>query len=354
MARPTNIRGMLLEEALLHLLESTGYRTVLSRGTDPTLFDGPAGLKVRGRGSDHQIDAISDFQAPPPFSHPQRLLVEAKCFDPGTRVGIRIVREAVGILKDVSEFWMVAGGEIPKQRYHYQYAVFSATGYTDEAQRFAFAQDIYLIPLAASRFLEPAIQALRNVRPAATDDLGNANIDVDMTELRRSIRSLIRGQVPAGAGLEEIGVVLRGIGEFVQACHAIRYALMATLGGSFPVFLVPSPELRSQAVSEEYFVRIYRGPNDETWYLRDALTNNNLFSFDLPQELFLEYANQGILSERAALDLKEELMSNLLAYWMQDGILRLVRFRLDQEWTAGIRNQIERRRREDSRGSERR
>src|SRR5712664_1249051 len=179
MARLTNIRGMLLEEALLHLLESTGYRTVLSRGADPTLFDGPAGLKVRGRGSDHQIDAISDFQAPPPFSHPQRLLVEAKCFDPGVRVGLPIVREAVGILKDVTEFWMVAGGDIPKQRYHCQYAVFSATGYTSEAQRFAFAQDIYLIPLAASRFLEPAIQALRNVRSAAEDDLGNGNIDVD-------------------------------------------------------------------------------------------------------------------------------------------------------------------------------
>lgn len=179
MARITNIRGMLLEEALLQLLESTGYLTILSRGVDPTLYDGPAGLKVRGRGSDHQIDAISDFQAPPPFSHPQRLLVEAKCFDPGVRVGLRIVREAVGILKDVSEFWMVAGGAIPKQRYHYQYAVFSATGYTQEAQRFAFAQDIYLIPLAASRFLEPVLQALRSVRPAAVDDAGNSNIEVD-------------------------------------------------------------------------------------------------------------------------------------------------------------------------------
>src|SRR5262245_44809312 len=110
MARLTNIRGMLLEEALLRLLEGTGYRTVLAPAHDPTLRDGPAGLKVRGRGSDHQIDAISDFQAPPPFSHPQRLLVEAKCFDPGVRVGLPVVREAVGVLKDVSEFWIAAGG----------------------------------------------------------------------------------------------------------------------------------------------------------------------------------------------------------------------------------------------------
>jgi hypothetical protein len=118
---------------------------------------------------------------------------------------------------------------------------------------------------------------------------------------------------------------------------------MATLAGRFPLFLVPSPEMRGQGLNDEYFVRIYRGPNDETWYLREAQTNRSLFSFDLPQELFLEYANQGILSERAALDLKDDLMSNLQAYWMHDGVLRLVRFRLDQEWTVGIRNQIERR-----------
>ncbi len=344
MARLTNIRGMLLEEALLQLLESTGYRTVLEPGVDPTLDAGPAGMKVRGRGSDHQIDAVSDFQAPPPFSHPQRLLVEAKCFDPDSRVGLPIVREAVGVLKDVSEFWMVAGGEIPKQRYHYQYAVFSATGYTVEAQRFAFAQDVYLIPLAASRFLEPIIQALRNVRAAAENQAENRNIEVDMTELRRSVRSAIRNQQPDLPGLEGVGAVLVGVDEFLQRCRQIRYSLMATLGGRFPIFLVPSPEMRNQVLQERYFVRIYRGPNDETWYLRESATDANLFSFDLPQELFLEYAKQGILSDRAALDLKADLMANLLAYWMRDGELRLIRFVLDQEWTADIRQQIEERR----------
>jgi hypothetical protein len=109
MARPTQIHGMLLEESLLHLLECSGYRSVLNARNDPTLLGGPAGLKVRGRGSDHQIDAIADFRIPPPFTNPQRLLVEAKCLDPGERVGLQILRGTLGVLKDVSEFWMVAG-----------------------------------------------------------------------------------------------------------------------------------------------------------------------------------------------------------------------------------------------------
>jgi hypothetical protein len=100
---------MLLEEVLLHLLRGTGYRTVESAGTDPTLQDSNFGLQVRGRGSEHQIDAVADFKIPHPFSHPHRLLVEAKCYEKG-RVGIEVPRNAVGVLKDVTEFWVTAHG----------------------------------------------------------------------------------------------------------------------------------------------------------------------------------------------------------------------------------------------------
>jgi hypothetical protein len=344
MARLTQIRGMLLEESLLHLLERAGYKTVVSVENDPTLDTGPAGLKVRGRGSAHQIDAIADFQIPPPFSHPQRLLVEAKCLDLHKHVGLPVLRGAVGVLKDVAEFWMVAGGEIPKQRYHYQYAMFSANAYTSDAQRYAFAHDIFLIPLAASTFFQPVIAAVRNIRSTRLDDRENANIRIDMTALRSIVRERIGTPIIANEPLGAEEGLLSGLREFIQRSKEIRYALLATLAGRFPIFLVPSPEVRTQAVREEYFVRIYRGQNDETWYLRDSVNNQNLFSFDLPRELLLEYANQGMLTERSALRLKEDTMSNIQAFWVEDQQVRLVRFRLDAEWAMGLRNQLMRRR----------
>ncbi len=52
----SQIRGMLLEEAVLQLLRPAGYRTVERPGRDPTLKLGFAGVKVRGRGCYHQID----------------------------------------------------------------------------------------------------------------------------------------------------------------------------------------------------------------------------------------------------------------------------------------------------------
>src|SRR5439155_21782396 len=124
MATPNQVRGALLEEVALWLLEFDGYRTGAMAGTDPTLRAGHAGLEVRGRGTSHQIDAIADFTIGPPFTNPPRLLVEAKAYNQGRQIGIREVRNAVGVLKDVSEFW--TGGS-SRRRYHYQYAIFSLT-----------------------------------------------------------------------------------------------------------------------------------------------------------------------------------------------------------------------------------
>ena len=336
MARIQNVRGMLLEEALLNLLESSGYKTIDTPGVDPTLGDGPAGLKVRGRGSDHQIDAIADFRIHPPFSHPQRLLAEAKCFDSSDKVGLPIVHEAVGVLKDVSEHWVTTGKTFPKARYHYQYAIFSATGYTSDAQRYAFAQDIYLIPLAASQFLTPVVEAIRGVGQTNPNEIA-----VEMKRLRAAVRGAIRfGIGPDGELAAASGDQLTGLDAFVTACREIRFALLAVLSGRFPVFLVPNPEIHDEGVREQYLVRIFRGPNDRTWYLREREGNRNLFSFDLPQELFLRDADEGALTPIAALRMKEAEMDSFQALYVEGETIRVITFQLDMPWLNQLRERI--------------
>lgn len=340
MARLSNIRGMLLEEVLLRLLESTGYETVIGHGDDPTLEDGAAGLMVRGRGTSHQIDAIADFRVYQPFSHPQRLLVEAKCLDASKRVGLDIVRRAVGTLKDVSEFWVMdKRNPIPNKRYHYQYAVFSATSYTPPAQRYSFAQDIYLIPLADSVFFETVIRAIRGIDSAASSGRRNPNIPVNMLNLRREVREALRADIPE-LFFNRYESMIAGLNEFVEACRGISFSLLAVIGGRVPIFLVPAPDLRLESLRTDYAVRIFRGPNDRTWYLRDISSNHDLFSFDLPRELFLRYADQGILSERAALDLKQQELSELQAVFVRDDRPALVRFHLDLGWLEYVRRSI--------------
>ena len=343
MARVANIRGMLLEEAVLHLLRHSGYRAVETAEGDPTLEAGHSGLEVKGRGTNHQIDAIADFGVHQPFSNPQRLLVEAKFYAPGTKVGLPVVREAVGVLKDVSEFWVIGDDQVvPKGRYHYQYAVLSATGYTPQAQRYAFVQDVYLIPFAESAYFRPIIDAIRGVIAPPQFRGSNPDLPIQLGVLRGRVRKAIRGEAAEDEWiLEQVPELLGPVRNVVATCQEIRFGLLAVLGGRFPVFLIPDRRLRDAALEEEYSVRIFRGDGDETWYLRDSRTDIPLFSFDLPRELFLMYAEHHMLRADAALDLKEQQLSEFQAISVQNRTVRLINFRLDREWVGEIRGRLE-------------
>jgi len=232
------LRGVLLEEAVLYLLRHSGYRTVDPGElvTDVTLASHSAGLAVHGRGERHQIDAIADFCISPPFGHPLRLLVEAKCY--ASKVGIATVRNAVGVLKDVSEYWVFPPAShgtrrrVAHKRFHYQYAVFATCGYTAEAQRYAFAHDIYLIPLAESAFFRPIIDALNAVTVTA---FGPA---ADKTGFLRNLRSDVRDRL-RGEPFADVSEDNPGVAAMVYAVNQVGEAYLAVLGGHLPVFLTP-------------------------------------------------------------------------------------------------------------------
>jgi len=57
--------------------------------------------------------------------------------------------------------------------------------------------------------------------------------------------------------------------------------------------------------------------------------NRNLFSFDLPQELFLRYADEGALTPIAALRMKEAEMDSFQALYVEGETVRVVTFLLD-------------------------
>jgi hypothetical protein len=340
MATISQIRGMLLEEAVLQLLRTAGYVVVEKAGSDPTLRNGHSGLEVLGRGGRHQIDSVADFRISAPFSYPQRLFVEAKCFSPQYPVGLPIIRNAVGVLKDVSEWWNPpsgSGGIASTGRYHYQYALFSASGYTLDAERYAFAQDIYLIPYERSRFIAPVIQAIRQLTHEDFEaEVWNA-INVDIGRLRHSIRGLLRGRPIELIQLPNTAT--RAIIRFTEAVSMIRGTLLAVIGRRFPVHLIPAPFLDVRELRDHYEVRIYW--DDWSWYLVDTSNSQQLFSFDLPPELFNLYAEDGRLTESRALDLKSNILSRFYAILNVEEVTRLITFELDRGWITRVRQRIQ-------------
>lgn len=338
MATIHQVRGLLLEEVLLHLLRRSGYQTIEQVGTDPTLQAGRSGLEVKGRGERHQIDAIADFAIAQPFSYPQRLLVEAKFM--GSKVGLPIIRNAVGVLKDVGEYFIPVTGSNPsKHRYSYRYAVFSASGYSPQAERYAFAQDIYLIPLDGSPFLSPILDAIEDLN---SDDFGNGNrVDIDMGDLRSEFRRKLKD----GGGHFNIDDLPqeaeRKLHDILESSRATDGALLAMLGNRFPIFLVPSSPETLQTIQDETQVRIFW--DAQGWYLSPAngRRNEKLFSFDMPPDLFKLYDEQGVLTPTQAVDLKEQYMSDIQAIHVHNGYTRILRFTLDREWLRNVREGIE-------------
>lgn len=148
------LAGYLLEEAIASLLRRSGYRLLQREADDPdALKDAKHGLVVRGRGAKHQADALGDLLTPAPFSLPIRLFVEAKCRK--AKTGLADVRNAHGVIHDVNQYYGADAAKHyvqPLNRFQYQYALFSTSGFTADAQAFSLAHQITLVDLSGPTF----------------------------------------------------------------------------------------------------------------------------------------------------------------------------------------------------------
>lgn len=328
MATIPAIRAILLEEAILYLLRWAGYQTVTSPNNDDTLGTCPAGLLVNGRGCSHQIDAIADFRVAHPFSHRQRLLVEAKCYN--KPIAIEVIRNAVGVLKDVAEFWATASGSIPVSRYHYQYSVFSSSRFTDVAQRFAFAHDIHLMPLGNSTFFQPIIRSIQAVTESNFGVAPRQAIKVNLTDFRQEVRAYLADYL-----FDLFQPVQWGLEDFYNSCRSVGGAILGMIQGAFPVFLVPrTPEI-TENLGTVIQSRITR--RGSTWYLKRGDGDEDLFSFELPDVLFDLYMKTRDLRPLATLDFKQQYLSYIQAFVVRGDRIRLLTFELDQDWIAEVR-----------------
>jgi hypothetical protein len=336
----SQMRGMLLEEVLLYFLRTSGYKPIdFVDPSDDSLEHSSAGIEVRGRGANHQIDAIAEFSITPPFTYPQRLLIEAKCYSGAT--GIEIVRNALGVLRDVQEYWVPNNTNVPaKARFHYQYAIFSTSHYTNVAERFAFAQDIYLIPLARTRYFHPIVEKIIEFQRENIEPSMHAN--GFLHTLRMGIRNILINPKSRELAELELNPVNRELfTSMIQQCRNIGTGVLAILNKRLPVFMVSSPgsNIDDLIRLREINVRIYY--NNQGWYIHSSTTDQELFSFDMPNEILNLYLESGIFSPSRALDLKEQILGEIQLIITRNDQTNFITLRLDQDWLNGIRHRLQ-------------
>ncbi|WP_329133549.1 restriction endonuclease [Streptomyces sp. NBC_01476] len=195
MATRAMLRGYLLEEALAWLLRESGYRLLVREDQDPyeLVADGIT-LRVKGRGAVHQVDVLGEFPFTPAFSLPVRLFLEAKFYRTPCRLDV--VRNAHGVVHDVNENFVTLPGRRPRRRFKYSYALFSANGFTEEAQEYALAHQISLVDLSGQSF-----EWLRTSIADAASDLYDEQIP---SGVRRFPVTWMRGELRLALGTGEV------------------------------------------------------------------------------------------------------------------------------------------------------
>lgn len=330
---------MLIEELLLALLTICGYRAVTTPETS-NMRRGSAGLEHAGRAVWHQIDAIADYLVVPPFTHPARLLVEAKAYS-SKSIDVGITRNAVGVLKDISEVHTRAAHPT---RFHYQYAIASTTPFTAMAKDYAFAHDVYLIELAEIPALRKVLAEVHKVERALVASLNEAGITVSDARnlarftLQRSVGGLHYPlEVPAAAQ-RLLGATINAI---TREMAALTGAFLARMSNGLLLFLVP-PNRRAleNALSQEDIPIRIRHSRSQGWWIEDS-GGRPLFNFDLPENLFRAYDEAGAFRAREAMDFKEMYLDNLQAiYAPVDKPPRVIIMKLDREWADSVREHL--------------
>lgn len=332
------LRGAILEELVLHLLAMVGYRVADSSA--PGTRDGRSGLEVRGRGEWHQIDALAEFDHTPAFMYPLRLLVEAKCYARSRPVGIDVVRNAVGVVKDISENFFtyrnVENNEIQYKRYNYSCSIFSTSGFTRGAERYAIAHQIFLIQYKNVSLLRPVVDGLLSLNSSHFSQFVRSS-----DNYLRLARDAIRVSVDGGNFLrsdsfsDEGNIFFRD--NIINPLLSIRGSYFGMLQGKWPIHFIsrhPLPvrifldsdvvrcRIYGRISSHWSFVPIDGREGDEDWFRLE---------FDLPYEVAL-LVKDAAGDKFAIARIKQDNFSFVSLSGFIGSVRRQVRLELDQDW----------------------
>lgn len=319
------LKGYLLEEVLSKLLENCGYTLITkevlkdSRNSYTEFVSQGNGMNIKGRGGTHQADVLGQFPISIPFNYPIRLFLEAKFKE--NKVGIDVVRSGIGILTDLNANYQtidLSGDELLIQRYNYQYAIFSTSGFSENAIKLAIAYKITLIDLSGQEYA-----ALLNAIESVANDVMYliSSRRISLNELRNIIRlQLFNLDIEDNIlESENLRIILNPLFSEVNKYGDLY---LASIDSPFSILLKPSSSEDLRTFLEEsrnstFDVRItWNEDNQNLWEISLNSNSNIRFTFYLP-ELLKEYIfenrrNQDIFTN--ALNAKRLFMGNIVFY----------------------------------------
>lgn len=328
------VKGVLLEEFVLRLLVNAGYRLLNESESTSDIKKESGGLYLQGRGDWHQTDALVAYDYTPAFIYPIRLIVEAKAYSISSsnngKVGLNIIRNAVGILKDVNEnyfsFSDTDAYEHKIKRFNYTYAIFSLNGFTENAQRYAIAHQIFLIQYFYNNFFNKVRDLFEDL------SIDGFRSDLSLSDIRKTVRRLFAGDRDRNSDKATLPEEIQNLVEslYIELSH-IRGSYFGLLNGEYPIHILSTSEIGDLRDEEE--VEVYLR---EPGVVKLRLNTYELF-FELPlyiaNILYKVWDDQVELATTKAKYINYVSLTGRIA-----GMQRNIILRLDRAW---LKNYIE-------------
>ena len=334
MPKICQIRGAILEELVLELLGRAGYR-ILDEDDGVELRNGSNGLEVQGRGEWHQVDALVSYDFTPAFIYPLRLIVEAKAYLPrsrGGKVGIDVVRNAVGVLKDINENYFLhnlrPGQEYKFRIFNYVYAIFSLYGFTRNAQRYAMAHQIFLIQYHHAQLFENIKHLLALLDDDQTSQEYFYHVsDIDLCGFRKRLRNFLKSgnKDVLSNYLTEKGISL--MCKLKNELDHIGGSYFGLLNGEYPIHILSEKPIKGIGNEDVVSARVYVTKEGQ---IKVAFKDNKLF-FELPEDVARIFSEVWDKKRKIA-KLKKKYISFITLSGKIGGIRRSIRIELDRDW----------------------
>jgi hypothetical protein len=226
-------------------------------------------------------------------------------------------------------------------RFNYHSAIFSTSGYTSGAQRYAIAHQIFLIQYERVSLLQPVIDGLLKL---SAGHIKKAISGGEKARISRRLRNEIRRMLAAnGDALQDGESALSRAGfrhvleAIVQPLLGIRGSYFGMLQGKWPMHLLarnPLPEVAFED-RDEVACRVY-GRESDRWSFSpvDAAEGDPRWfrlEFDIPDEV-LAFVQAARTDPVALAQVKQANFSFLDLAGRIGSVHRQVRLRLDEDW----------------------
>lgn len=305
--------GTAFEIFVRRILINVGFNEV--KNDDKYIFKGTAGQMIQGLGEAHNADALLEPPVQIPFFNKVRLLVE--CKDHEKPVGLGVVRDALGLREDVNNYNLVDNIELQNrrsqrrrgvlnyyERYSYQIAIASTSGFTIQAQNFAATHRIPLIDFDKMNFVD----YLRNALHYVSDNDGEQE------------ERIIRFADDIG---KKMAVAITNSGQMLFLHREIGET--TTFSGDYNLFWV-GKELPWKMTSGEC-----------------------QYNFGLPDGImrqWLDNATDEIKKRKSAIYCKEEYLSHMVVYYRKHGkpeisMISINKNRLEEAKKRLMENELE-------------